>query len=64
MTIAFDDSLQSAHPGSVPLTGHKTAKKCHETGLFRDTRWSKSDTLLRRTKLAFYTVCHACQFSE
>ena len=64
MTIAFDDTLRRVQFRSAVLTERKTPKKCHETGLFRDTPGSKNDTLIRRTKLAFYTVCHACQFSE
>ena len=37
----------------------KIAKKCHGAGLFRDTPRSKNDTLIGRTKLAFFSVCYA-----
>ena len=37
----------------------KIAKKCHGAWLFRDTPRSKNDTLIRRTKLAFFSVCYA-----
>jgi hypothetical protein len=42
----------------------KIAKKCHGAGLFRDTPRSKNDTLIRRTKLAFFSICHASQISQ
>jgi hypothetical protein len=37
----------------------KIAKKCHGIRLFRDTPRSKNDTLQMRTKLSFFSICHA-----
>tara|TARA_E500000178_G_scaffold71554_1_gene69363 strand:+ start:263 stop:517 length:255 start_codon:yes stop_codon:yes gene_type:complete len=37
----------------------KIAKKCHGARLFRDTLRSENDTLGVRTKLAFFSICHA-----
>ena len=37
----------------------KIAKKCHGIRLFRDTPRSENDTLRVRTKLAFFSICHA-----
>jgi hypothetical protein len=37
----------------------KIAKKCHGIRLFRDTPRSENDTLRMRTKLAFFSICHA-----
>ena len=37
----------------------KIAKKCHGIRLFRDTPRSENDTLQVRTKLTFFSICHA-----
>ena len=43
---------------------NKMAKKCHGVRLFRDTLRSENDTLRVRTKLAFFSICHASQISQ
>ena len=42
----------------------KIAKKCHGIRLFRDTPRSENDTLRMRTKLAFFSICHAREISQ
>ena len=42
----------------------KMAKKCHGVRLFRDTLRSETDTLRMRTKLAFFSICHAREISQ
>jgi len=44
---------------SRPGMAKKIAKKCHGIRLFRDTPRSENDTLRMRTKLAFFSICHA-----